>query len=282
VVAAAEVIADLPLLAVTRPVVAPGCSDIARRPPGFEEAISDHELWIGRVVDNEIVDQQLLGTGYSVSDGLMIDGVAHIWAMAASDHVLHHAVFEGGEFTDLGPITIDGDVFQGYIDPDVLRLPDGGIGLILTNGTLRVAGPICLLRSLDGQNFETVQVLLDEHGVQDPTVVITETWILAVAVVGTPDTQVYIGSPKVGFTPTEAVAGRDPDLVVEADGSVRLTVCEGGMLKVHLSGDGVSWRPVESIWSQTCGPASITGSDWILHLPKPGQGGALPLKRSNP
>ncbi|GIS99236.1 MAG: hypothetical protein CM1200mP26_09490 [Acidimicrobiales bacterium] len=76
----------------SRPVV-PGCTDIVRRTPAFEDGISDHELWIGRLVADQITDQQMLGVGWSVGDGLMIDGVVNIWAMNAADHVLHHATF---------------------------------------------------------------------------------------------------------------------------------------------------------------------------------------------
>ena len=96
----------------SRPVV-PGCTDIVRRTPAFEDGISDHELWIGRLVADQITDQQMLGVGWSVGDGLMIDGVVNIWAMNAADHVLHHATFVDDEFTDLGPISVNGAVFQG-------------------------------------------------------------------------------------------------------------------------------------------------------------------------
>ena len=95
----------------SRPVV-PGCTDIVRRTPAFEDGISDHELWIGRLVADQITDQQMLGVGWSVGDGLMIDGVVNIWAMNAADHVLHRATFADDEFTDLGPISVNGAVFQ--------------------------------------------------------------------------------------------------------------------------------------------------------------------------
>ncbi len=264
----------------SRPVV-PGCTDIFRRAPAFEDGISDHELWIGRLVADQIADQQMLGVGWSVGDGLMIDGVANIWAMNATDHVLHHATFADNEFTDLGPISVNGSVFQGFIDPDAFRLPDGGIGLVAVNGmrvegTPRPPGPICLMRSDDGQNFEIVQVLLDVPGVQDPAVVVGDEWVLAVKIYNQEVIQLLVGTPDDGFEPTASVPGGDPDLVVESDGSIRLTVCGDGMLKTYISSEGHSWEPSDPIRSQTCGPARITGSDWMLHLPKPGQGGATP------
>ena len=265
----------------SRPVV-PGCTDIVRRLPAFVEGIADHELWIGRLVADQITDQQMLGSGWSVGDGFMIDGVTHIWAMNAADNVIHHATFANDEFTDLGPISVDGAVFQGFIDPDVFRLPDGGIGLAAVNGmrvegTPRQPGPVCLMRSDDGQNFETVQVLLDTPGVQDPAVIVGDEWVLAVKVFNQKIIQLLVGTPDGGFETTASVPGGDPDLVMESDGSIRLTVCGDGMLKTYLSSEGRSWEPSDPIRSQTCGPAWISGSDWILHLPKPGQGGAAPI-----
>ena len=241
--------------------------------------IADHELWIGRLVADQITDQQMLGSGWSVGDGFMIDGVAHIWAMNAADHVLHHATFTNDEFTDLGPISVDGEVFQGFIDPDVFRLPDGGIGLAAVNGMRvegRQPGPVCLMRSDDGQNFEIAQVLLDESGVQDPAVIVGDEWVLAVKVANQETVKLLVGTPDGGFETTASVPGGDPDLVMETNGFIRLTVCGDGMLKTYISSKGRSWEPSDPIRSQTCGPAWISGSDWILHLPKPGQGGAIP------
>lgn len=266
--------------AVTDDPSFPGCTDIERRAPAFEEGIANHELWIGRLVDNQIAEQQLLGSGWSVGDGMMIDGVAHVWAMNARDHVLHHATFTDGQFTDLGPISVDGEVFQGFIDPDVFRLADGGIGLAAVNGmriegTPRDPGPICLMRSENGQDFQTVQVLIDESGVQDPAVLVGDEWVVAVKVFGEETVRVMVGTPESGFEATVSGRGGDPDLFVEPDGTIRLTVCGEAMLDTYRSPDGRSWEASDPIRSQTCGPASITGSDLMLHLPKPGQGGAL-------
>ena len=95
------------------PSSSPGCSDVLRRPPSFEEGIADHELWIGRLADGAIADQRLLGVGYSVADGLLIDQEVHVWAMAASDHVLHHGIVNQAGFTDYGPISVDGEEVVG-------------------------------------------------------------------------------------------------------------------------------------------------------------------------
>ncbi len=261
----------------------PGCTDIARRAPAFEEGIADHELWIGRLDDGLITDQHLLGVGWSVGDGMLVDGVAHVWAMNARDHVLHHATWEDGQFSDLGPISVDGHVFQGLIDPDVFRLPDGSIGLAAVNGmrvegSPRDPGPICLMGSDDGQEFRTLQVLLDESGILDPAVVVGAEWVLAVKVADREEVRVYVGTPDDGFEPVGSTSGLDPDLVADPDGSIRLIVCGEPGLSTYTSADGRSWEPSEAIRSQTCGPASITGSDWMLHLPKPGQGGAVPVE----
>jgi len=255
----------------------PGCSDIPRRTPSFEEGIADHELWIGRLVDGAIVDQALLGAGYSVADGLLVDGEVHVWAMAASDHVLHHGTVTDSEFTDHGPISVDGDVFQGFIDPDVFRLPDGRLGLVAVNGTRRTPGPICLLASLDGQAFETVGVLLDEPDVQDPSVVLADDWVLAVKVYGHETIRVLVGAPEKGFREVAEVPGGDPDLTMLDDGTLRLTVCGPGSLMTYASAGGTTWRVAGPIGVQTCGPSTVTGTDLLLHLPKPGQGGALVL-----
>ena len=257
------------------PSSSPGCSDVLRRPPSFEEGIADHELWIGRLANGAIADQRLLGVGYSVADGLLIDQEVHVWAMAASDHVLHHGIVNQAGFTDYGPISVDGEVFQGFIDPDVLRLPDGRLGLVVVNGTNRTPGPICLLASHDGQAFETVGLLLDEPGVQDPAVVLIDDWVLAIKVHGHETIRILVGTPDTGFRRVFEVPGGDPDLAKLPDGTLRLTVCGPGSLATYASVDGRIWMPAEPIRSQTCGPSTITGTDLLLHLPKPGQGGAL-------
>ena len=116
-------------------------------------------------------------------------------------------------------------MFQGFIDPDVFRLPDGDIGLVAVNGmrvegTPRQPGPICLMRSDDGQNFEIAQVLLDVPGVQDPAVIVGDEWVLAVKIHGQNVIQLLVGTPDDGFETTASVPGGDPDLVVESDGSI--------------------------------------------------------------
>ena len=253
----------------------PGCSDIPRRQPSFEAGIAKHELWIGRVAGDVIIDQKMLGQGFSVADGLMIDGKPHLWMMAASDHVLHHAIIDRGNFIDLGPISIDGDIFQGVIDPDIFLLPDGSFGLVAVNGTNRKAGPICLFKSYDGQNFETIRIVLDEIGVQDPSVVILDDWVMAVKTVDKQEIRVLIGNPDKGFIEMHTLEGGDPDLTISKEGTLKLTVCSEGMLIVYSSTTGNSWEFHKRIRSQTCGPATISGSNLILHLPKPGQGGAI-------
>tara|TARA_B100001123_G_scaffold417926_1_gene521280 strand:- start:268 stop:1974 length:1707 start_codon:yes stop_codon:yes gene_type:complete len=132
------------------------------------------------------------------------------------------------------------------------------------------------MRSDDGQNFEIAQVLLDESGVQDPAVIVGDEWVLAVKVANQETVKLLVGTPDGGFETTASVPGGDPDLVMETNGFIRLTVCGDGMLKTFISSEGRSWEPSDPIRSLTCGPAWISGSDWILHLPKPGQGGAIP------
>ena len=244
------------------------CSEDGHGLPEYADPLSSHQIWIGQLEDIRIADSELLIEQASVADGLMIGDTIHIWWVAAEDHVIHHGTLEEDVFTDHGPITVDGKVFSGMVDPDVVLIDDSTIGLIVLDGFLRQGppGPICYLTSNDGQNFSSQYALLDMEDRFDPSVVIIEeTWWLAVGILSeeNPKSEIFRKEPGGTFELITAVTGGVPDLSYQ-DGMFRLLTCSLDGMRHQVSSDGMIWEQLENIRTPGCDPSTITGSDYFL------------------
>ena len=244
------------------------CSEDGHGLPEYADPLSSHQIWIGQLEDTRIADSELLIEQASVADGLMIGDTIHIWWVAAEDHVIHHGTLEEDVFTDHGPITVDGEVFSGMVDPDVVLIDDSTIGLIVLDGFLRQGppGPICYLTSNDGQNFSSQYALLDMEDRFDPSVVIIEeTWWLAVGILSeeNPKSEIFRKEPGGTFELITAVTGGVPDLSYQ-DGMFRLLTCSLDGMRHQVSSDGMIWEQLENIRTPGCDPSTITGSDYFL------------------
>ena len=244
------------------------CSEDGHGLPEYTDPLSSHQIWIGQLEDTRIADSELLIEQASVADGLMIGDTIHIWWVAAEDHVIHHGTLEEDVFTDHGPITVDGEVFSGMVDPDVVLIDDSTIGLIVLDGFLRQGppGPICYLTSNDGQNFSSQYALLDMEDRFDPSVVIIEeTWWLAVGILSeeNPKSEIFRKEPGGTFELITAVTGGVPDLSYQ-DGMFRLLTCSLDGMRHQVSSDGMIWEQLENIRTPGCDPSTITGSDYFL------------------
>jgi len=244
------------------------CSEDGHGPPEYTDPLSSHQIWIGQLEDTRIADSELLVEQASVADGLMIGGTIHIWWVAAEDHVIHHGTLEKSVFTDHGPITVDGEVFSGMVDPDAVLIDESTIGLIVLDGFLRQGppGPICYLTSNDGQNFSSQYALLDMEDRFDPSVVIIEeTWWLAVGILSeqNPTSEVFRKEPGGAFELVTTVTGGVPDLSYQ-DGMFRLLTCSLDGMRHQISSDGILWEQLENIRTPGCDPSTVTGSDYFL------------------
>ena len=244
------------------------CSEDGHGLPEYTDPLSSHQIWIGQLEDTRIADSELLIEQASVADGLMIGDTIHIWWVAAEDHVIHHGTLEEDVFTDHGPITVDGEVFSGMVDPDGVLIDDSTIGLIVLDGFLRQGppGPICYLTSNDGQNFSSQYALLDMEDRFDPSVVIIEeTWWLAVGILSeeNPKSEIFRKEPGGTFELITAVTGGVPDLSYQ-DGMFRLLTCSLDGMRHQVSSDGMIWKQLENIRTPGCDPSTITGSDYFL------------------
>ena len=244
------------------------CSEDGHGLPEYADPLSSHQIWIGQLEDIRIADSELLIEQASVADGLMIGDTIHIWWVAAEDHVIHHGTLEEDVFTDHGPITVDGEVFSGMVDPDVVLIDDSTIGLIVLDGFLRQGppGPICYLTSNDGQNFSSQYALLDMEDRFDPSVVIIEdTWWLAVGILSEedPTSEVFRKEPGGVFELVATVTGGVPDLSYQ-EGMFRLLTCSLDGMRHQVSSDGMIWEQLENIRTPGCDPSTITGSDYFL------------------
>jgi len=244
------------------------CSQVGHGPPEYAEPLSSHEVWIGRLEESKIADSEILIEQASVPDGLMIEEVIHIWWVAAGDHVIHHGTLTEDLFTDHGPITVNGEVFSGMVDPDAVLIDESTIGLIVLDGFLKNGppGPICYLTSDDGQNFLTQYALLDVEDRFDPSVVIIdETWWLVVGVLSEedPSSEVFRKEPDGIFELVANVKGGVPDLSYDNE-MFRLLTCSLDGMRHHVSSDGVTWEQLENIRTPGCDPSTVTGSDYFL------------------
>ena len=83
------------------------------------------------------------------------------------------------------------------VDPDLVELEDGTLGLTVLDGFDRPGspGPICHLRSTDGQEFFTHSTMLDLEERFDPSVVVVQDrWWLAVGIPADEDSVTVRGS----------------------------------------------------------------------------------------
>ena len=117
-----------------------GCTSVGHGEPRREEMLEGHELWLGKLTNSTLEEGSKLLTGGSVPDGLIINEKIHLWWVSAADHIIHRGVVDGSELQDFGPITIDGEIFSGMVDPDIVQFENGSLGLTVLDGFDR-SGP---------------------------------------------------------------------------------------------------------------------------------------------
>jgi len=258
-----------------------GCTSSGHGEPRREEMLESHELWLGTLIDSSLNEGYKLLAGGSVPDGLIFNSNIHLWWVSASDHTIHHGIVDdGGELEDLGPISIDGEIFSGMVDPDVIQLDDGSLGLTVLDGFDRSGppGPICHLRSVDGQNFITENTMLDKEDRFDPSVVIARgEWWLAVGIPSEEDslTEIYKGFDGENFVYVATVEGAVPDISY-FDSAFRLLTCTKSGMRSYSSSNGEDWGLDTIIPFRGCDPSRITGSDFFAYKIESGGGNQMP------
>ncbi len=257
-----------------------GCASSGHSEPRREEMLEGHELWLGRLTGSSLEEGYKLLEGGSVPDGLIIDGKVHLWWVSAADHTIHHGVVDDDQLEDLGPISIDGEIFSGMVDPDIVQFDDGSIGLTVLDGFDRSGppGPICHLRSTDGQNFVTYGSILEKEDRFDPSLVVFEDqWWLAVGIPSEEDsvTEIYSGIDGKNFTYQSQVEGAVPDLS-HFEGKFQLLTCSKSGMRSYSSSNGRDWNLDQVIPFRGCDPARITGSDFFAYKIEHGGGNEMP------
>ena len=247
----------------------PPCSATGHGPPEHIDVLDNEQIWIATFDGKTLSDERLVAEGASVPDGLMIDGVLHLWWVQAADHTIHHGTLEDGRFTDLGSIVVNGKIFAGMVDPDVVLLASGSIGLSVLDGFLRHGppGPICYLLSADGQHFSTHRGLLALPDRFDPSLVILDDqWWLAVglAMEETPTTEIYLGSADGDFSWQATVDGAVPDLSY-FEGQFRLLTCTPNGMRHYTSTDGVTWQSLDNVQLLGCDPSTVAGTNLLVY-----------------
>ena len=248
--------------------------------------LDNHELWFGSLIGSSLDEGYKLLSGGSVPDGLFLKGEVHLWWVSSTDHTIHHGIIEEGALVDLGPISVDGEVFSGMVDPDLVELEDGSVGLTVLDGFDRPGspGPICHLRSTDGQDFFTHSTMLDIEERFDPSVVIVQDrWWLAVGIPSEEDslTEIYSGLEGGDFTFEGQVDGAVPDIAY-FDGQFHLLTCSPSGMLSYSSSDGKDWSLVDTIQFLGCDPSRIKGTDFFVYKREQGGGMMPPLPGGTP
>jgi len=257
-----------------------GCTNTGHQEPRKEEMLDNHELWFGSLVGSSLNEGYKLLSGGSVPDGLLYQGEIHLWWVSSDDHTIHHGVVEEDVLVDLGSIAVDGEIFSGMVDPDLVELNDGSLGLSVLDGFDRQGppGPICHLRSNDGQSFFTYSTMLDIEERYDPSVVVVQDqWWLAV---GTPSeennlTEIYSGRDAKNFTLEAQVNGAVPDISY-SNGEFQLLTCSPGGMMRYSSSDGKDWSLVDTIRFPGCDPSTVPGTDFFVYKKEVGGGREMP------
>ena len=257
-----------------------GCTSTGHADPRRAEMLDNHELWFGSLVGSSLDEGYKLISGGSVPDGLLFQGAIHLWWVSSNDHTIHHGVIEGGLLVDLGSISVDGEIFSGMVDPDLVELDDGSLGLTVLDGFDRPGspGPICHLRSNDGQNFFTHSTMLDIEERFDPSVVVVQDhWWLAVGIPSEEDsvTEIYSGQDGRDFTLEGQVNGAVPDISF-SNGEFHLLTCSPEGMMRYSSSDGKEWSLVDTIRFPGCDPSTVTGTDFFVYKKEIGGGREMP------
>ncbi len=253
-----------------------GCTSSGHGELRKEEMLESHELWLGTFTGSSIEEGYKLLSGGSVPDGLLFKGVVHIWWVSATDHTIHHGILSEGILEDLGPISVDGQIFSGMVDPDVIELDDGLLGLTVLDGFDRSGppGPICHLRSVDGQHFETYNTILDKEERFDPSIVIAQDyWWLAVGIPSEEDslTEIYRGINGQDFIFHSQVEGAVPDISY-FDEEFQLLTCSISGMRSYSSSNGKDWSLDQVTPFRGCDPSRVTGTDLFLYKIEQGGG----------
>jgi hypothetical protein len=261
------------------PAEHPGCTNSGHQAPRRAEILDSHELWLGSLYGSSLDEGYKLLSGASVPDGLLYKDVIHLWWVSSLDHTIHHGTVNEGSLTDLGSISIDGEIFSGMVDPDLVQLTDGSLGLTVLDGFDRPGspGPICHLRSTDGQEFFTHSTMLDLEERFDPSVVLVEDqWWLAVGIPADENslTEIYRGNIGQEFTLEAQVKGAVPDIAY-FDGQFHLLTCSlNGMLS-YTSPDGKDWALIDTILFSGCDPSRVTGTNFLAYKKEQGGGNEM-------
>jgi hypothetical protein len=261
------------------PAEHPGCTNSGHQAPRRAEILDSHELWLGSLYGSSLDEGYKLLSGASVPDGLLYKDVIHLWWVSSLDHTIHHGTVNEGSLTDLGSISIDGEIFSGMVDPDLVQLTDGSLGLTVLDGFDKPGspGPICHLRSTDGQEFFTHSTMLDLEERFDPSVVLVEDqWWLAVGIPADENslTEIYRGNIGQEFTLEAQVKGAVPDIAY-FDGQFHLLTCSlNGMLS-YTSPDGKDWALIDTILFSGCDPSRVTGTNFLAYKKEQGGGNEM-------
>ena len=257
-----------------------GCTSTGHQDPRRAEMLDNHELWFGSLVGSSLDEGYKLLSGGSVPDGLLYQDAIHLWWVSSEDHTIHHGFIEEDLLVDLGSISVDGEIFSGMVDPDLVELDDGSLGLTVLDGFDRPGspGPICHLRSNDGQNFLTHTTMLDIEERFDPSVVVVQDhWWLAVGIPSEEDsfTEIYSGLDGENFTLEGQVNGAVPDISY-SNGEFQLLTCSPDGMMRYSSSDGKGWSLVDTIRFPGCDPSTVPGTDFFVYKKEQGGGREIP------
>ena len=101
--------------------------------------------------------------------------------MGAADHTIHRRVVDDDNLEDLDPISIDGEIFSGMVDPDIVQFDDIGLTVLM----VLIAQGHWRPNNTLGQPMDRISChgsILEKEDRFDPSLVAEDQWWLAVGI----------------------------------------------------------------------------------------------------
>lgn len=237
-----------------------------------------HQIVVARTADGiTLADARIVQSSASVPDGVRTaDGRTLVYYVNGAQHGIWVGNASGDGWTAIGPITIDGVRNPiGVVDPDAYRVGDRIRLAYLAGFQGQSERAVCLAESDDGESFRTLGMAVDLRGTEtitDPSVIPLPggAWLMALS--AGQSTVLARSENGLAFTLGERLTfGGVPELAREADGTIRLYVCAGGIVAYRSSDGAGTWQREQTVVSRgpngsmlVCDPSRVAGTQMFV------------------
>ncbi|MEW5980773.1 MAG: sialidase family protein [Acidobacteriota bacterium] len=237
-----------------------------------------HQIVVAQTTDGlTLTDARIVQPSASVPDGVRAaDGRTLVYYVNGAQHGIWVGDATGDGWAAISPISIDGvrDPL-GVVDPDAYRVGDRIRLAYLANFTSQAERAICLAESDDGVSFRTLGMAVDLRAAEtmtDPSVIQLPngSWLMALS--AGQSTVLARSGDGTTFTLGERLTfGGVPELAREADGTIRLYVCAGGIVAYRSADAAATWQREQTVVSRgpngsmlACDPSRVAGTNTFV------------------